>query len=103
MSIEHPTTVFAPAERLGQLPPYLFVELDRLKNEAKSRGEDVINLGIGDPDLPTPQVIIDAMKEATRIRQTISIRLVSAALSFGRKSPLIMSAPEMLCLIQLMK
>ncbi len=57
---------FAPAKRLGQLPPYLFVELDRLKNEAKSRGEDVINLGIGDPDLPTPQIIIDAMKDAVQ-------------------------------------
>lgn len=66
MPTELTKPVFATAERLKQLPPYLFVELDRLKNEAISRGEDVINLGIGDPDLPTPQIIIDAMKEATQ-------------------------------------
>lgn len=58
--------VFEPAERLKKLPPYLFVELDRLKREAIARGEDIINLGIGDPDLPTPQRIIDAMKEAVQ-------------------------------------
>jgi LL-diaminopimelate aminotransferase len=57
---------FQPADRLTQLPPYLFVELDRLKREAIARGEDVINLGIGDPDLPTPQIIIDALKEAAQ-------------------------------------
>lgn len=56
--------VFPVADRLGKLPPYLFVELDRLKQEAISRGEDVINLGIGDPDLPTPQIIIDALDNA---------------------------------------
>ena len=55
---------FAPAKRMELLPPYLFVELDRLKRAAIARGNDVINLGIGDPDLPTPQLIIDAMKEA---------------------------------------
>lgn len=64
---QHPVPVeFQPADRLTQLPPYLFVELDRLKQEAIARGEDVINLGIGDPDLPTPQIIIDALKEAAQ-------------------------------------
>lgn len=53
---------FPFAQRLQELPPYLFVELDRLKAEAQGRGENVINLGIGDPDLPTPQIIIDALK-----------------------------------------
>lgn len=57
---------FAPAKRMELLPPYLFVELDRLKRAAIARGDDVINLGIGDPDLPTPQIIIDAMKEAVQ-------------------------------------
>lgn len=55
---------FKPAERLQQLPPYLFVELDRLKQEAIARGEDVINLGIGDPDLPTPRIIIESLQAA---------------------------------------
>ncbi len=52
------------SERLRRLPPYPFVELDRLKSEAIARGADIINLGIGDPDLPTPKVIIDALTEA---------------------------------------
>ncbi len=52
------------ADRLKQLPPYLFAELDRKKAEAKSRGVDVIDLGVGDPDLPTPGNIIDKLAEA---------------------------------------
>ena len=50
------------ASRLGLLPPYLFAELDRLKKEVQSKGVDVISLGIGDPDLPTPRHIVDSLK-----------------------------------------
>jgi LL-diaminopimelate aminotransferase len=50
------------ASRLGLLPPYLFAELDRLKKEVASRGVDVISLGIGDPDLPTPHHIVESLK-----------------------------------------
>jgi LL-diaminopimelate aminotransferase len=50
------------ASRLGLLPPYLFAELDRLKREVQGKGVDVISLGIGDPDLPTPPHIIEALK-----------------------------------------
>lgn len=52
------------AERLKQLPPYLFQEIDRLKAELTSKGVDVINLGVGDPDLPTPKHIIEALQKA---------------------------------------
>ena len=52
------------ADRLGQLPPYLFAELDRLKQEVVGRGVDVISLGIGDPDLPTPPHIIESLCRA---------------------------------------
>ncbi|MHB2019978.1 MAG: LL-diaminopimelate aminotransferase [Candidatus Xenobia bacterium] len=52
------------ARRLSQIPPYLFAEIDRIKAEAIKRGVDVISLGIGDPDLPTPQPIIDRLKVA---------------------------------------
>lgn len=55
---------FAKAERLGQLPPYLFQEIDRLKAELIAKGVDVINLGVGDPDLPTPGHIIKAVQKA---------------------------------------
>lgn len=51
-------------QRLQTLPPYLFAELDRLKQEVASKGVDVINLGIGDPDLPTPSFIIEALNRA---------------------------------------
>ncbi len=54
------------ADRLKQLPPYLFAELDRKKAEVKARGVDIIDLGVGDPDQPTPQNIIDKMKEAVQ-------------------------------------
>ena len=49
-----------PSEKLKKLPPYLFVEVDRRKRELRAKGKDVIDLGIGDPDLPTPDFIIDA-------------------------------------------
>ena len=54
------------ADRLKQLPPYLFAELDRKKDEVKARGVDVIDVGVGDPDQPTPDHIIDALAEAAR-------------------------------------
>jgi len=52
------------ADRLKALPPYLFVEIDRKKRQALAEGKDVINLGIGDPDQPTPSFIIEAMQRA---------------------------------------
>ncbi len=54
------------AERLKQLPPYLFAELDRKKADAAARGVDVIDLGVGDPDMPTPAHIIDKLAAAVR-------------------------------------
>ena len=52
------------ADRLNELPPYLFVEIDKAKRAAIAQGRDVINLGIGDPDYPTHKHIVDAMKKA---------------------------------------
>lgn len=52
------------ADRLKRLPPYLFKEIDRKKAEVRARGVDIIDLGIGDPDLPTPVHIIEALQEA---------------------------------------
>ncbi len=52
------------ASRLSLLPPYLFAELDRLKREVAATGVDVISLGIGDPDLPTPPHIVAALQRA---------------------------------------
>lgn len=52
------------AERLKKLPPYLFKEIDRKKDEVRARGVDIIDLGVGDPDLPTPSHIVEALKGA---------------------------------------
>lgn len=53
-----------PADRVKTLPPYLFAEIDRLKSETKQKGVDVIDLGVGDPDLATPEFIRQTMKVA---------------------------------------
>ncbi len=52
------------ADRINQLPPYLFAEIDRKKKAAIDRGVDIISLGVGDPDRPTPPHIIKAGQEA---------------------------------------
>src|SRR3954467_5319587 len=53
-----------PSERLERIPPYLFAELERKISEKRAAGVDVISLGIGDPDRPTPALVVDAMQEA---------------------------------------
>ena len=55
-----------PSDRLKQLPPYLFVEIDKAKREARQQGRDIIDLGIGDPDQPTPKIIIDSLYQAAQ-------------------------------------
>jgi LL-diaminopimelate aminotransferase len=55
---------FRLADRLTQLPPYLFSEIDKAKQKAIQQGVDIINLGIGDPDMPTPDIIVKALAEA---------------------------------------
>ncbi len=52
------------AERIRKLPPYLFAEIDRKKQEKIDQGVDVIDLGVGDPDMPTPEPIVEAAKKA---------------------------------------
>ena len=52
------------ADRLKQLPPYLFKEIDEKKAEVKAKGVDIIDLGVGDPDLDTPPHIVKALQEA---------------------------------------
>lgn len=57
---------FQRADRLNQLPPYLFADLRRKIQQAKTAGKDVITLGIGDPDQPTPDPVIDELVRAIR-------------------------------------
>ena len=53
-----------PSSRLERIPPYLFAELERKVREKRAAGIDVISLGIGDPDRPTPPLVVEAMQEA---------------------------------------
>src|SRR4051795_6524928 len=55
-----------PSKRLERIPPYLFAELERKIREKKAAGIDVISLGIGDPDTPTPALVVDALRDAAR-------------------------------------
>ncbi|MFH1380892.1 MAG: LL-diaminopimelate aminotransferase [Candidatus Omnitrophota bacterium] len=53
------------SDRLQKLPPYLFVEIDKAKRRALEEGKDVIDLGVGDPDQPTPKFILEAIHKAS--------------------------------------
>ncbi len=54
---------FQLAERVKRLPPYFFAELEKIINEKRKQGVDLISLSIGDPDLPPPPFILEALKE----------------------------------------
>ncbi len=56
--------------RIQRLPPYVFNIVNELKAEARARGEDIIDFGMGNPDQPTPQHIVDKLVEAAQRRDT---------------------------------
>ncbi len=60
---------FQFAKRIKELPPYLFAEIDRLKEEQVKKGVKVIDLGVGDPDIPTPRHIVEALKRASEKKE----------------------------------
>ena len=70
------------AKRIETLPPYLFAELDKKLAAKRAQGVDVISLGVGDPDLPTPEHIVEAMREAVRDPSTHRYPSYSGALAF---------------------
>ncbi|MEA2446136.1 MAG: LL-diaminopimelate aminotransferase [Thermoleophilales bacterium] len=55
-----------PSKRLEQIPPYLFAQLEQKIADKRAQGIDVISLGIGDPDTPTPDLVVDALAVAAR-------------------------------------
>ncbi|HMD51123.1 MAG TPA: aminotransferase class I/II-fold pyridoxal phosphate-dependent enzyme, partial [Solirubrobacteraceae bacterium] len=59
-----------PSRRLERIPPYAFAQLERKIAEKRAAGVDVISLGIGDPDRPTPPLIVEAMQEAVTEPET---------------------------------
>src|SRR6186997_1604283 len=56
--------------KVRRLPPYVFEQVNRLKASARSRGADIIDLGMGNPDLPTPKAIVDKLCEVVRDPRT---------------------------------
>jgi len=56
--------------RIKRLPPYIFAEVNQLKADARARGEDIIDLGMGNPDLPTPKHIVDKLTETVQDPRT---------------------------------
>ena len=52
--------------RMNRLPPYMFQIVDSLKMELRHKGEDIIDLGMGNPDIPTPKHIVSKLVEAAR-------------------------------------
>jgi alanine-synthesizing transaminase len=56
--------------KVRRLPPYVFEQVNRLKASARARGADIIDLGMGNPDLPTPKAIVDKLCEVVRDPRT---------------------------------
>ncbi|MCP4666039.1 MAG: aminotransferase class I/II-fold pyridoxal phosphate-dependent enzyme [Deltaproteobacteria bacterium] len=52
--------------RMGRLPPYVFATVNKIKMEARHRGEDIVDLGMGNPDIPTPTPIVEKLIDAAR-------------------------------------
>jgi LL-diaminopimelate aminotransferase len=57
---------FEPSERLRELPPYLFAEIDKAKRRLRAEGKNLIDLGVGDPDQPTPPHVVEALYRAAQ-------------------------------------
>ncbi len=70
------------ADRIKHLPPYLFAAIDAAKQDARGRGVDVIDLSVGDPDLPTPSHIVQALTQAARDPSNHQYPSYSGKLSF---------------------
>ncbi len=62
-----PNQKMMPASRVLNLPPYIFKEIDDRKNELKRRGVELLNFGIGDPDLPTPEFVVEELCSKARL------------------------------------
>src|SRR2546423_13000931 len=70
LHLEEDPAVIARARRLEKIPPYLFGEIAALKRKALAEGRDLIDLGIGDPDQPTPEPIVEALAKAAHNPET---------------------------------
>jgi len=72
------------ADRIGRLPPYIFAELERIIAEKKRQGIDLISLSIGDPDLPPPPFVLNALKKESSNPKNHNYSLSQGELEFKR-------------------
>lgn len=95
----------AQAKRMTTIPPYLFARIEEKITQAKEKGVDIISLGIGDPDQPTPDFIIKAMKESLKTTENHQYPSSVGMLSFRqavadfyqRRFGVALSAKEEVC------
>ena len=78
------STPFEVTQRLKNLPPYLFAKIDKIKQEELKKGKKLISLGIGDPDLPTPQFIVDRLVQAANKPQNHQYPSYSGMIEFRK-------------------
>lgn len=76
--------------RIKRLPPYVIAEVNAMRAAARAAGEDIIDLGMGNPDLPPPQHVIDKLCEVARTR--MAIRSPRAFRGCARRRRIIMRA-----------
>jgi LL-diaminopimelate aminotransferase len=76
--------IIEPAKRVKELPPYLFARIDKMREETIAKGVDVINLSIGDPDLPTFPNIIEKMKQRVEVPENHKYPSYGGMLSYRR-------------------
>ena len=74
--------------RISRLPPYTFNIVRDLLIEARRKGEDIIDLGMGNPDIPTPKHIVEKLIEAARNPRNHRYSVTRASPSCGRRSPI---------------
>ena len=82
-----------PSKRLERIPPYPFAQLERKIAEKRAAGVDVISLGIGDPDRPTPPLIVEAMQEAVTEPETHQLPVQPRPRGLPRGGPRLLRAP----------
>jgi alanine-synthesizing transaminase len=87
--MSHPHFRIEVAERIKRLPPYLFARINKMKHEKRVAGDDIIDLGMGNPTDPTPQVVVQKLAEAARDprnhRYSVSVGIANLRREVARK------------------
>ena len=81
--------------RIKRLPPYVFEQVNKLKAEARARGDDIIDFGMGNPDMPTPEHIVAKLVETVRDPRTNRYSASKGITACARRRPPITRAASM--------